>query len=377
MSSQLILSGQNGSFEQVLHRNTATAGVGVSAMLKKDHAAQKAATDDYFRHWDNKTAQVETESDRETRKEEYASLTRQYYNLATDFYEYGFGQSFHFCRAGAGESLKQGIARHEHYLAKEIGIKRGMRVLDAGCGVGGPARQIAKFTGCHVTGITINEYQVERATRYAKMEGLSDQLSFVLGDFMNIPFEDNTFDAVYAIEATVHAPELRDVYAELLRVLKPGGIFGVYEWVMTDKYDNDNVDQRKTRIEIEQGDGIANIVGAADAVKAIQDAGFELLHHEDLADRPDPSPWYWPLDPSSWRHVQTLGDMPYTFRMTAVGQLVTHYFLSIAETLRLAPPGVTKMSGSLRLAATALVRGGKEKIFTPMYFMVGRKPLKK
>lgn len=59
-----------------------------------------------------------------------------------------------------------------------------MRVLDVGCGVGGPAREIAKFTGCHVTGLNNNDYQIDRATYYGAKEGLSDQLDFVKGDFM-------------------------------------------------------------------------------------------------------------------------------------------------------------------------------------------------
>lgn len=59
-----------------------------------------------------------------------------------------------------------------------------MKVLDVGCGVGGPAREIVKFTGAHVTGLNINEYQVSRASIYAEKEGLSDKLNFVQGDFM-------------------------------------------------------------------------------------------------------------------------------------------------------------------------------------------------
>lgn len=59
-----------------------------------------------------------------------------------------------------------------------------MTVLDVGCGVGGPAREIAKFTGCNVVGLNNNDYQIERATQYAVKEGLSDQLKFVKGDFM-------------------------------------------------------------------------------------------------------------------------------------------------------------------------------------------------
>lgn len=53
-----------------------------------------------------------------------------------------------------------------------------------------------------------------------------------------MPFPDDSFDAIYAIEATVHAPSLSAIYSEIFRVLKPGGIFGVYEWLMTYKYDN-------------------------------------------------------------------------------------------------------------------------------------------
>jgi sterol 24-C-methyltransferase len=59
-----------------------------------------------------------------------------------------------------------------------------MKVLDVGCGVGGPAREIVKFTGAHVTGLNNNDYQIERATRYAAKEGLSHLLDFKKGDFM-------------------------------------------------------------------------------------------------------------------------------------------------------------------------------------------------
>ena len=65
-----------------------------------------------------------------------------------------------------------------------MGIKEGMKVLDVGCGVGGPAREIAKFTGAHITGLNNNDYQIDRATHYAAKEGLSNQLTYVKGDFM-------------------------------------------------------------------------------------------------------------------------------------------------------------------------------------------------
>ena len=107
-----------------------------------------------------------------------------YYNLATDLYEYGWGGSFHFCRFSYGEPFYQAIARHEHYLAHVMGLRDGMKVLDVGCGVGGPAREIAKFSGVNIVGLNNNDYQIERAIKYAAKEGLSNQLSFTKGDFM-------------------------------------------------------------------------------------------------------------------------------------------------------------------------------------------------
>ena len=190
-----------------------------------------------------------------------------------------------------------------------------------------------------------------------------------------MPFEDETFDAVYAIEATVHAPSLKDVYSQIYRVLKPGGIFGVYEWVMTEDYDNDNLTHRKIRLDIEQGDGIANMVKASVALDAIRDAGFELLEYEDLAERNDPSPWYWPLDGSNWRYATSIGDLLTTFRMTRWGRLMMHNIFGVLEAIRLAPPGTKKTADSMSKAAEALVLGGKDKLFTPMFLMVGRKPL--
>ena len=100
-----------------------------------------------------------------------------------------------------------------------------MRVLDVGCGVGGPAREIARFSDCHIVGVNNNLYQVNRANKYTGIAGLAGQVEFVKGDFMNLvdQFGEASFDAVYAIEATVHAPSWEGVYGEILRVLKPGG----------------------------------------------------------------------------------------------------------------------------------------------------------
>lgn len=364
---------RDAAFQQAMHGKSAEEKAGFLAMFAKNHEAQDEAVNEYFKHWDNKLSAEETEEIRKARRDEYATLTRHYYNLATDLYEYGWAQSFHFCRFSKGEPFRQALARHEHYLAHKMNIQEGSTVLDVGCGVGGPAREIAKFTGASIVGLNNNDYQIERATRYAKNESLDNQLKFVKGDFMQMSFPDNSFDAVYAIEATVHAPSLEGIYSEIFRVLKPGGVFGVYEWLMTDAYDNSNPQHRDIRLGIEQGDGISNMEKIDVALKAMKAAGFQLELNEDMADRPDEFPWYWPLS-GDLKYMQSIWDFPTLVRMTHIGRGLVHRFVGALEVVKLAPKGTQKTADSLAKAADCLVAGGKEKLFTPMYLMVGRKP---
>jgi sterol 24-C-methyltransferase len=186
-------------------------------------------------------------------------------------------------------------------------------------------------------------------------------------------FPDNSFDAVYAIEATVHAPSLEDIYSEIFRVLKPGGVFGVYEWLMTDKYDNSDPKHREIRLGIEQGNGISNMEKIEVALAAIKAAGFKLEFNEDLADREDAAPWYWPLD-ADFRFCNTFMDFLTVLRMTKLGRGTIHKALGVGETVGVIPTGVQKTADSLAVAADCLVAGGKQKLFTPMYLIKAVKP---
>lgn len=186
-------------------------------------------------------------------------------------------------------------------------------------------------------------------------------------------FPDESFDMVYAIEATVHAPSLEGVYSQIFRVLKPGGVFGVYEWLMTEAYDNDNQHHRTLRLGIEQGDGISNMVKISEALQAIKAAGFELEVSEDLAEIDDPRPWYYPLD-GDLRMAASLGDVLTIARMTKWGRFIAHNTIGCFETAGIIPRGTKKTADSLAVAADCVVAGGKEKLFTPMYLMIARKP---
>ncbi|KAI8944151.1 delta(24)-sterol C-methyltransferase [Xylaria longipes] len=363
------------AFDSALHRGSTQFRGGLRAIVDKDKTHHGLAMDEYFKHWDGQDVENETEDVRRSRREDYFSLTRQYYNLTTDIYEYSWGHSFHFCRFSRGESFSQAMIRHQHFLAASIGIKDNMKVLDVGCGVGGPAQEMVKFTGCHVTGLNLSEYQVNHADNYSKSAGLSHKLKFVHGDFMAMPFPDSSFDAVYAIEATVHAPSLQGVYSDIRRVLKPGGVVGIYEWLMTDEYDNENLAHRSIRGDIEQAFGISNMVQVSDALEAVKAAGLELEVHTDLAidkNGLNAAPWYWPMS-RDLKYIQTGWDLISALKRR-VSVALALGLLWLLAAVHIAPPGTIKIMDTMAKGGDALVTGGSQGIFTPMYLLIARKP---
>ncbi|MCC6808018.1 MAG: methyltransferase domain-containing protein [Deltaproteobacteria bacterium] len=302
----------------------------------------------------------------ETRKTNYKTMVNHYYDLVTDFYEFGWGQSFHFAPMFKGEAFAASIARHEHWLAAQLNLKPGMKVLDVGCGVGGPMRAIARFSGATVVGVNNNDYQIKRGDKLNAEAGLANLCSFQKADFMKLPFENNTFDAIYAIEATCHAPDKLKLFTELARTMKPGAHFAGYEWCMTDKYNAGNAEHRAIKKGIEEGDALPDIWTTHDVVAALEGAGLEVVEAKDVAPTADAeTPWHTPLK----GRFSIDG-----FKHTEVGRVTTHYFVKALETLKIAPKGSTATSSFLQDAATALVKGGDTGIFTPMFFFHVKKP---
>ncbi|KAL8292605.1 hypothetical protein RQP46_001217 [Phenoliferia psychrophenolica] len=333
----------------------------------------RAGIESYTAHWDRDSSK-DTPEMMEQRKEVYTDVVNSYYDGATELYEYGWGTSFHFCRYYKGEAFYQAIARHEHYLAAQGGIKPKSRVLDVGCGVGGPAREIARFTDANIVGVNNNAFQVDRANKYTVKAGLEDQVSFVKGDFMHLveQFGENSFDYVYAIEATCHAPDWEGCYDQIRRVLKPGGTFMVYEWCMTDNWDPKDPVHKDIQHGIEVGDGIPEMRSIKVCREALLKVGFTIEHEEDLADRDDAVKWYYPLE-GKLSQCQTLWDAVMVWRMTTFGKFVTQNGVRVLERFGMVPKGTHDVGEALKTAADALVAGGQKKLFTPMMLFVCRK----
>jgi ubiquinone/menaquinone biosynthesis C-methylase UbiE len=104
-------------------------------------------------------------------------------------------------------------------------------VLDLGCGTGFAAREIAARSGFkgRVVGIDISPYLIDQAKTFATDEGCSDRIEFQVGDTRRLEFSDNSFDSVVAHTLVSHLPDPLVVINEMVRVVKPEGLIGIFD----------------------------------------------------------------------------------------------------------------------------------------------------
>ena len=100
--------------------------------------------------------------------------------------------------AGADE-FHIGGRKGSEIVADLLNIEEGRRIIDLGCGIGGPARFLARTKGIHVTGIDLTPEFVEAASALTQLVGMSDKVDFHEGSATNIPFGDDSFDAATMI----------------------------------------------------------------------------------------------------------------------------------------------------------------------------------
>ena len=114
-------------------------------------------------------------------------------------------------------------------LAEAAGITSTDEVLDVGCGIGGPARYFARTWGADVTGVDLTPAFVELATDLTARTGLADRVRFVEGSALDLPFDDGRFELATMNHVGMNIADKARVFAEVRRVLRPGGRFVVYD----------------------------------------------------------------------------------------------------------------------------------------------------
>jgi ubiquinone/menaquinone biosynthesis C-methylase UbiE len=114
-------------------------------------------------------------------------------------------------------------------FAGQLDIEPGMRLLDIGCGLGGASRYFAFDRGCRVTGIDLTDEYVRVAESLAKRVGLEGAVSYQQGSALALPFAAEIFDGSYMMHVGMNIEEKATLFAEVRRVLKPAGVFGIYD----------------------------------------------------------------------------------------------------------------------------------------------------
>lgn len=224
---------------------------------------------------------------------------------------------------------------------------------------------LARYSGASLVGINIHAYQIKRAKVHTR--DVQSLCRFIHGDYMQIPEDDDHYDAAVDFQALPHAPDKTAAFQEIFRVLRPGACIAGCAWGLTENFDPRNADHLRIKKDIMRGDAMPDLGYTSEIGPALRTAGFELLESRDLAPESDPeTPWY--------RALQGRDLSLKSFLRTPIGRALTNVVLRAAERVRMVPEGTTGVSTMLNRTADAMVDGGESGVFTPLFFFLARKP---
>lgn len=300
---------------------------------------------------------------------DHSETVKEYYDLSNTFMNFGWSESLHFAPLSTEESLDESIVRHQRLMIDKLDLQEGMKVIDVGCGIGGPMRRVAREARVNIVGINTSEVQL-RVAKQLNAEAALDQLvDCIYCNFMDMStFEDGTFDRAYAIESTCHAPDKEGAFAEIFRVLKPGSLLWGQEMCMTEKFDPNNADHQNIKADLMRGIALKDIATQSTVNQFLENVGFQVVEAIDRDAREGSSlPWYQPMD-----SVQP--GLGFSFRASRLGTKTYFGLTKLAEIFKVLPRGSAQVVRLLDETAQAYVKGGRTGIFTPLHCFLARKP---
>lgn len=173
----------------------------------------------------------------------------------------------------------------EKKMAHDLGIKKKDRILDIGCGRGRVASHMALETGAHVTGINLDNNQLEAARKFALGSGLSEHTHFQQADLNDIPypFPDQSFDGIYQIQVFSYAKDLLKLFKELHRLLKPGAKLAFLDWVRLSNYNPEDPHHANLMKRIKPLIGAIGTPSAEEFADLLKKTGFDVLINENAS----------------------------------------------------------------------------------------------
>lgn len=190
--------------------------------------------------------------------------------------------------------LSPGGADEVKLVLKDIDLNN-KSILDIGCGTGGVEVVLAgEFDIDRVTGIDVEPQLVERTQKLVDKKGLSAKVEVELVDPGPLDFANNEFDIVFSKDSMIHIPDKNAIFSEILRVLKPGGVFAASDWLV-----GENADSSPEWARVRNLSHLDfKVFTAAETELAMRQAGFEQVSTLDR------NAWYASNSATEYRQLE-------------------------------------------------------------------------
>ncbi len=172
-------------------------------------------------------------------------------------------------------TLAEAQNNSSRYVADALGLREGMRVLDAGCGVGGTSLWMATERRASMVGVTLDPNQVALGTKFAAERGVADRVSFEAMDYLATTFPEASFDAAFNVESVCHCFDVRAYAYHLSFLLADGAPYGCLDMFVGTGHD-DLVEETK------DGWSMPNWRTMPAVAAVLADAGFVDVRAVDL-----------------------------------------------------------------------------------------------